>query len=95
MKGLRYGGCVVAIACLSGPVTAAPLTEANAIAIAKKLCAEQIAESAHWKWHATLYRDAWAVGASPEGNALLHGGVIFSIPLHEPMPKRCVRFKFE
>ena len=90
---MRSCALAVAIVFLINPAMAAPLTEAGAIEIAKTYCTKQIPKGERWKWTASLYREVWAVRASPEGD--LWSGLMFSIPPNGPVPKRCVRFKFE
>jgi hypothetical protein len=79
---------VVALVCLSLNVEAATLSEADAIATAKKHCAKQAANGPRLKWSASLVDGAWAVGGLPQEGQELKGW-LYVIPTKGPLPERC------
>ena len=88
---VRWQLSVVVLPCLIAAGHAAAFTKADAIAIAKKQCAKQVADQPTLKWDAVLLDKTWAVSALPDdGNELK--GWLYTIPATGPRPKACERY---
>ena len=88
----RFG--VLALLCAVGTAQAAPMTAAEAIAIAQKQCAKQIPANVTLIWGAFPIGGGWGVEAAPEDKEALQGWA-YTVPDHGPLPDTCVPYTIE
>jgi hypothetical protein len=77
--------------CAAGAAQAAPMTAADAIAIAQKACAKQIPDHVTLIWSAFPIGGGWGVEAAPEDKEAPQGWA-FTVPDHGPLPDACVPY---
>ena len=79
---------------VTGAAQAAPMTAADAIAIAQKACAKQIPDHVPLIWSAFPIGGGWGVEAAPEDKEALQGWA-FTVPDHGPLPEQCVPYSIK
>ena len=80
--------------CAAGAAQAAPMTAADAIAIAQKACAKQIPGHVTLIWSAFPIGGGWGVEAAPEDKEAPQGWA-FTVPDHGPQPDACVPYSIK
>ena len=87
--GWRSGMFV--LLCAAASAQAAPMSAADAIAVAQKICARQIPDHVPPIWAAFPIGGGWGVEAAPEDKEAPQGWA-FTVPDHGPLPEACVPY---
>jgi len=89
--------CIFALSSLVSFAAAAPITDSEAIALAKKICAKNAPREITLHWSVESYQGLRAVSGKIEPLSMSAGfkGVVMGIPEVGESPKPCTRYSFE